>query len=675
VQVHVAKSLGASTLAQSARTRTLTHTYPWPVCYSCAVAAKWSVYEAGLRVPLILRWPRRIPRGVASAAMVTRLTDHTVHTHPLHALLCIKIHEGDEWCTRIPKAVEWWPALHASYLRRHAVYVLVVQVSLIDVLPTIVRAAGGELDAHDLAGGRLDGADLSHLFDGGAGTVHPARPPAHHQYVYAVSTLQNIEMGPRVFPSRMVTDGTLKLIANFNTHACINTTLARLSCTSDAVRTFVAFGASAHADVPPLQLFNLTADPWEGRNLLQSHGDELEKCARVVFAHAHHPKAVEGAAGAGEPCDAWAGSARSACAAPASARRRGLAEGACVELALVLRSWMVAQGDVLLRRAMPILPAPHRPLDRGASAQLLLPEWRTPPQLVDSLRPTDYLNLSRVERANGLGGYETSDSDESLAHSTDNDRSCLRTMSSTAAPLAQSHSAVVSAALTGAHDCDHICAHAGTLASALLARADGRRACSALFVHFPRAGGTSMWHALSSAAARTSLRSPSSLGGNYGCLCHSHEWTAALSASASAAPCTCAKLANPFVHHQLTLWSTENPVAVPPGCQCVSYWTVLREPIGRILSRMFKHTGMGVFGNASAVVHALRQTSLLDSSSALRGMPECARATATQNLLVCQACRAGVSSSQLIHTHTHTHTHTRTHAHTHTQHAHARTHK
>jgi hypothetical protein len=109
VQVHVAKSLGASTLAQSARTRTLTHTYPWPVCYSCAVAAKWSVYEAGLRVPLILRWPRRIPRGVASAAMVTRLTDHTVHTHPLHALLCIKIHEGDEWCTRIPKAVDGGP--------------------------------------------------------------------------------------------------------------------------------------------------------------------------------------------------------------------------------------------------------------------------------------------------------------------------------------------------------------------------------------------------------------------------------------------------------------------------------------------------------------------------------------------------------------------------------------
>ena len=55
----------------------------------------------------------------------------------------------------------------------------------------------------------------------------------------------------------------------------------------------------------------------------------------------------------------------------------------------------------------------------------------------------------------------------------------------------------------------------------------------------------------------------------------------------------------------MQLWSTENVVLAPRGCACTRYLVVLRPPVERILSRMFKHTLRG-FTPASLVLRSLR---------------------------------------------------------------------
>ena len=82
---------------------------------------------------------------------------------------------------------------------------------------------------------------------------------------------------------------------------------------------------------------------------------------------------------------------------------------------------------------------------------------------------------------------------------------------------------------------------------------------------------------------------------------------------------------------RLRLWATENIVSAPLGCSCVSYWTVLRSPVSRILSRMYKRTLYGRFAQHNTVLGALNHTMLLNSSWLIPGMPEFSGTPAVDN--------------------------------------------
>ena len=54
--------------------------------------------------------------------------------------------------------------------------------------------------------------------------------------MFAVATLQNLEFGASVFPSRAVSNGTHKLIVNFNAFGVIDQTLGGVPCASEAAK-------------------------------------------------------------------------------------------------------------------------------------------------------------------------------------------------------------------------------------------------------------------------------------------------------------------------------------------------------------------------------------------------------------------------------------------------------
>jgi hypothetical protein len=170
-----------------------------------------------------------------------------------------------------------------------------------------------------------------------------------------------------------------------------------------------------HPDVPPAQLFDLRSDPYETNNLL---GDRLCTCDLETTPTCDAGLIVATRAG---DIALW---------------------HACERLGSALTSWMMSQGDVLYTHGMPLLPAPHRPLDQQpqnakqqsldqspnaqhnakqptsskeelhVSAQALRLLRAYLPDLVREIRPgslaeSDVLDLRRFERdADKGGGYE-----------------------------------------------------------------------------------------------------------------------------------------------------------------------------------------------------------------------------------------------------------------------------
>ena len=106
------------------------------------ISGKFTLYQKGLKVPVVVRWPGKIKKNIESNRLLT----------------------------------------------------------MVDILPTIVDIAGGNLD-------EFDGKSFRDLLVGNDKKVN--------DFVYGVSTRQNVRNG-FIFPSRMISNGKYKMIKNFN---------------------------------------------------------------------------------------------------------------------------------------------------------------------------------------------------------------------------------------------------------------------------------------------------------------------------------------------------------------------------------------------------------------------------------------------------------------------------
>ena len=150
---------------------------------------KWSIYDRGLNVPFVVRWPGTVKAGTRTDALV----------------------------------------------------------SFADVLPTMLDIAG-ETPPSD-----LDGKSFKPLLQG--------LTDSHQEYVYGVMTNQGI-INAHVFPGRMIRSQQFKYIRNYNATETVNR--------RDANEQHIAFlkmGADQHPDVPEEELYDVSADPAEQKNL------------------------------------------------------------------------------------------------------------------------------------------------------------------------------------------------------------------------------------------------------------------------------------------------------------------------------------------------------------------------------------------------------------------------
>jgi uncharacterized sulfatase len=175
--------------------------------------AKWTLYNPGIRVAAIARWPARIKAGGENPALV----------------------------------------------------------QYVDVLPTLIEAAGGDLakadpGCPDTAGNRgFDGRSFLALLLG--------QSTRHRDHVFAQHTTRGIIQGSEAYASRAVFDGRWKLIANLHAgegfsnvivNAPILQSWRRLGQRGDA---FAAEQAARYVKRPPLELYDLQTDPWELSNV------------------------------------------------------------------------------------------------------------------------------------------------------------------------------------------------------------------------------------------------------------------------------------------------------------------------------------------------------------------------------------------------------------------------
>lgn len=160
-------------------------------------------------------------------------------------------------------------------------------------------------------------------------------------------------------------------------------------------------------------------------------------------------------------------------------------------------------------------------------------------------------------------------------------------------------------------------------AGPLLRTPDGNSTHVALFVHWSGAGGTTMWSALRKAArayknVRVAPVADGLSNGNVGPLARNSRWSESIRPGGQRMTCRDA------LQTSYQLFAIENPVAIPWTCAGVAYWTVLRDPVSRFMSRMFRNTREGVMGldGIPTVLQALNHTVLLHTSLDTPGMPE-----------------------------------------------------
>jgi N-sulfoglucosamine sulfohydrolase len=165
---------------------------------------KWTLYDEGVRVPLLVRWPGRVPAGATTDALV----------------------------------------------------------SLVDVLPTLVEAGGGD------APGDIDGRTFLDVLEG--------RTDTHRAHVFATHTGDGTMNRS---PARMVRTARYKYILNLNPDSLYHTHMDRARGPVSGAEYWASWRERSFQDEhaaavlwryhhqPPQELYDLEADPSERVNL------------------------------------------------------------------------------------------------------------------------------------------------------------------------------------------------------------------------------------------------------------------------------------------------------------------------------------------------------------------------------------------------------------------------
>ena len=212
---------------------------------------KWTLYDAGIRVAAIARWPGRIEPGTSNAALV----------------------------------------------------------QYVDVLPTLIQAAGGDPKLFDTgcpdANGAL-GFDGRSFLD-----VLTGRSHQHRDYVFAQHTARGIIDGPEAYGTRAVRDGRWKLIVNLHADTPFSNVISNGEVLQSWTRKgeagdgFALAQARRYTVRPAVELYDLDSDPWELTDIaadpanhatvtrlraeldawMQQQGDEGDRTEREAHLH------------------------------------------------------------------------------------------------------------------------------------------------------------------------------------------------------------------------------------------------------------------------------------------------------------------------------------------------------------------------------------------------------
>jgi N-sulfoglucosamine sulfohydrolase len=175
--------------------------------------AKWTLYNPGIRVAAIARWPARIKAGGENPALM----------------------------------------------------------QYVDVLPTLIAIAGGDPAKADPG---LPDATGNRAFDGRSFLpVLLGQSARHRDHVFAQHTTRGIIQGSEAYASRAVFDGRWKLIANLHADEVFSNVIVNAPILQSWRRrgeqgdTFAAEQAGHYVKRPALELYDLQSDPWELTNV------------------------------------------------------------------------------------------------------------------------------------------------------------------------------------------------------------------------------------------------------------------------------------------------------------------------------------------------------------------------------------------------------------------------
>lgn len=175
--------------------------------------AKWTLYDPGIRVAAIARWPGKIKPGSENPALV----------------------------------------------------------QYVDILPTLMAAAGGDpgkADTHcpDTAGHTgFDGRSFLEVLVG--------RTDEHRDVIFAQHTTRGIIKGSEAYASRAVSDGQWKLIVNLHSGETFSNAISKGGLIEAWIKkgnqgdAFAAEQAARYTKRPALELYDLRTDPWELKNV------------------------------------------------------------------------------------------------------------------------------------------------------------------------------------------------------------------------------------------------------------------------------------------------------------------------------------------------------------------------------------------------------------------------
>ena len=141
-----------------------------------------------------------------------------------------------------------------------------------------------------------------------------------------------------------------------------------------------------------------------------------------------------------------------------------------------------------------------------------------------------------------------------------------------------------------------------------------------LFVHFSGCGGTSVVELARQLTWLFTVPPPARSSGhnaNVGCAHGDQTNTHGLIRNLKGERCPCSELRTLARTNAWSFFGNENPVIAPLGCVGMQYWTVMRHPIDRLLSRLFKPAktaGTWHFVHPSWVQHALNTTTLFTTT-------------------------------------------------------------